>query len=236
MAQRTVDIPRRSKAAAQSNGAAVATAVPREVSTAAHQAFWLLRITFTIAPILFGADKFFNWSVHWPDYLAHWINNIVPGSGQDMMYVVGGIEIATRQQHVRSVAFDERPPAPDAGVIGGDRSQDVADGACQRHPKHRELPGCDEVARKRHDDLARQRDARAFNGHRHEDSGIPERGDRVDDEPTEERDDRFDETAHLLPPGLACLTRSAPPADGRLPRPQLIEHLIVRAVKVKRCE
>ena len=94
MAHRTVDIPRRSKAAAQSNGAAVATAVPREVSTAAHQAFWLLRITFTIAPILFGADKFFNWSVHWPDYLAHWINNIVPGSGQDMMYVVGGIEIA----------------------------------------------------------------------------------------------------------------------------------------------
>src|SRR5881227_2383231 len=64
------------------------------VSVAAHQAFWLLRIGFTVAPILFGVDKFFNWSVHWPDYLAHWVNNIVPGSGQDMMYVVGGIEIA----------------------------------------------------------------------------------------------------------------------------------------------
>ena len=67
---------------------------PDSVSTAAHQAFWLLRITFTVAPILFGVDKFFNWSVHWPDYLAGWINNIVPGSGQDFMYVVGGIEIA----------------------------------------------------------------------------------------------------------------------------------------------
>jgi uncharacterized membrane protein YphA (DoxX/SURF4 family) len=64
------------------------------VNTAAFQAFWLLRIAFTVAPILFGVDKFFNWSVHWPDYLAGWINNIAPGSGQDFMYVVGGIEIA----------------------------------------------------------------------------------------------------------------------------------------------
>ena len=63
------------------------------VGTAAHQAFWLLRIGFTVAPILFGLDKFFNWSVNWPDYLAGWINNIVPGSGQDFMYFVGGVEI-----------------------------------------------------------------------------------------------------------------------------------------------
>jgi uncharacterized membrane protein YphA (DoxX/SURF4 family) len=64
------------------------------VGAAAHQAFWLLRIAFTVAPILFGLDKFFNWSVHWPDYLAGWVNNIIPGSGQDWMHVVGGIEIA----------------------------------------------------------------------------------------------------------------------------------------------
>jgi uncharacterized membrane protein YphA (DoxX/SURF4 family) len=94
MAQRTLDIPQRPARPAPSNGAVTTGAAPRDVSTAAHQAFWLLRITFTIAPILFGADKFFNWSVHWPDYLAGWINSIVPGSGQDMMYVVGGIEIA----------------------------------------------------------------------------------------------------------------------------------------------
>jgi uncharacterized membrane protein YphA (DoxX/SURF4 family) len=63
------------------------------VTTAAHQAFWLLRIAFTAAPILFGIDKFFNWSVNWPDYLASWVNNIMPGSAQDFMYVVGGVEI-----------------------------------------------------------------------------------------------------------------------------------------------
>ena len=52
------------------------------ISTAAHQAFWLLRIGFTVAPILFGLDKFFNWSVHWPDYLAGWIDDIAPGAAR----------------------------------------------------------------------------------------------------------------------------------------------------------
>jgi hypothetical protein len=78
---------------AAANGQSAAAPAP-DVSAAAHQAFWLLRVAFTVAPILFGIDKFFNWTVHWPDYLAGWVNNIVPGSGQDFMYVVGGIEIA----------------------------------------------------------------------------------------------------------------------------------------------
>ena len=64
-----------------------------DLQTAAYQSFWLLRIGFTVAPILFGIDKFFNWTVHWPDYLAGWINGIVPGSGQELMYAVGVIEI-----------------------------------------------------------------------------------------------------------------------------------------------
>jgi uncharacterized membrane protein YphA (DoxX/SURF4 family) len=74
------------------NGQAAAAA-DRRLGIAAHQAFWLLRIAFTVAPILFGLDKFFNWSVDWPDYLAGWVNDIVPGSGQDFMYFVGGVEI-----------------------------------------------------------------------------------------------------------------------------------------------
>jgi uncharacterized membrane protein YphA (DoxX/SURF4 family) len=91
MASTPVKIPRQARTSA--NGRSMASADVRDVSAAAHQAFWLLRITFTIAPILFGIDKFTNWSVHWPDYLASWINNIVPGTGQEFMYVVGGIEI-----------------------------------------------------------------------------------------------------------------------------------------------
>ena len=58
-----------------------------------YQAFLLLRIAFTVAPIAFGADKFANVMVHWPKYLAPWINNIVPGTAQQAMYAVGVIEI-----------------------------------------------------------------------------------------------------------------------------------------------
>src|SRR5437868_13159837 len=65
----------------------------QRVLTAAHQAFWVLRLGFTAAPIMFGLDKFFNWSVHWPDYLASWVNRIIPGTGQQLMYVVGAVEI-----------------------------------------------------------------------------------------------------------------------------------------------
>jgi uncharacterized membrane protein YphA (DoxX/SURF4 family) len=60
----------------------------------AYQAYVLLRVGFTVAPILFGLDKFFNWMVDWPKYLAPWINDIVPGSAQDFMYFVGAVEIA----------------------------------------------------------------------------------------------------------------------------------------------
>jgi uncharacterized membrane protein YphA (DoxX/SURF4 family) len=58
-----------------------------------YQAFALLRLAFTAAPIAFGLDKFFNVLVDWPIYLAPWINDIAPGSGQDFMYFVGAIEI-----------------------------------------------------------------------------------------------------------------------------------------------
>jgi hypothetical protein len=57
------------------------------------QAFLILRSGFTIAPILFGLDKFFNWSVDWTRYLAPWLDRAVPGTSQEFMYVVGAIEI-----------------------------------------------------------------------------------------------------------------------------------------------
>jgi uncharacterized membrane protein YphA (DoxX/SURF4 family) len=75
-----------------SNGG-VAFSVPADWHDASYQAFALLRLTFTVAPIAFGLDKFFNVMVDWPTYLAPWINDIAPGSGQDFMYFVGVIEI-----------------------------------------------------------------------------------------------------------------------------------------------
>ncbi|MEU0117541.1 hypothetical protein ABZ137_28590 [Streptomyces bobili] len=58
-----------------------------------YQAFVILRTAFTVAPILFGLDKFANLLVDWPTYLAPWIDDVVPGSGQAAMYAVGVIEI-----------------------------------------------------------------------------------------------------------------------------------------------
>ena len=60
---------------------------------ARYQAYALLRLAFVAAPIAFGIDKFANVMVDWPNYLAPWINDIAPGSGQDFMYLVGVIEI-----------------------------------------------------------------------------------------------------------------------------------------------
>ncbi|MER5835447.1 hypothetical protein ABT116_32610 [Streptomyces sp. NPDC002130] len=63
------------------------------LSDPGYQAFVILRTGFTVAPILFGLDKFANLLVDWPTYLAPWINDIVPGSAQAAMYAVGVIEI-----------------------------------------------------------------------------------------------------------------------------------------------
>jgi hypothetical protein len=60
---------------------------------ARFQAYSLLRTAFAVAPILFGLDKFAGVLVDWPIYLAPWVNDLAPGSAQDFMYLVGGVEI-----------------------------------------------------------------------------------------------------------------------------------------------
>ncbi len=69
------------------------TARKAALSDPAYQAFLLLRTVFTVAPILFGLDKFTNLLVDWPIYLAPWINGIMPGTAQQAMYAVGLIEV-----------------------------------------------------------------------------------------------------------------------------------------------
>jgi uncharacterized membrane protein YphA (DoxX/SURF4 family) len=58
-----------------------------------YQAFLLLRVAFAVAPIAFGLDKFFDVMVSWEQYLAPWINDIVPGDASDAMHAVGVVEI-----------------------------------------------------------------------------------------------------------------------------------------------
>ncbi|MDQ3825077.1 MAG: DoxX family membrane protein [Actinomycetota bacterium] len=63
------------------------------LSDLAYQAFLPPRTVFSVAPILFGLDKFANVLVPWPGYLAQWIDDLVPGSAQQAMYIVGVTEI-----------------------------------------------------------------------------------------------------------------------------------------------
>lgn len=57
------------------------------------QAFTLLRVGFTVAPIVFGVDKFLDWLVNWEIYLAPEIDDLVPGSAHAAMLAVGVVEI-----------------------------------------------------------------------------------------------------------------------------------------------
>jgi hypothetical protein len=60
----------------------------------AYQGYLLLRIGFVVAPIVSGLDKFFNILADWKDYLAPWIDRIMPGTAQEFMYLVGAVEVA----------------------------------------------------------------------------------------------------------------------------------------------
>jgi len=59
----------------------------------AEQAFMILRAAFTVAPILFGADKFFHLMVNWDKYLAPALSDPLPFTPHQQMYVVGVVEI-----------------------------------------------------------------------------------------------------------------------------------------------
>ena len=59
----------------------------------ARQAYLMLRTVFTVAPVVFGLDKFFDLLADWEQYLAPWINDLVPGSAHQAMLAVGVVEI-----------------------------------------------------------------------------------------------------------------------------------------------
>ena len=59
------------------------------------QAFLLMRVAFTVAPILFGLDKFANvLTDDWTKYLSSDFNSLLPGSAATGMHIVGIVEIA----------------------------------------------------------------------------------------------------------------------------------------------
>ena len=79
-----------------SNNAATRGVADRAETSAAHpsyQAFQILRLGFTVAPIVAGLDKFLGLLVNWDQYLPPVVNNMLGGAGHQFMYIVGVIEI-----------------------------------------------------------------------------------------------------------------------------------------------
>lgn len=60
-------------------------------TTPSATAYQILRVGFTIAPILFGLDKFFNLMTDWTEFLPGFVTDVV--SGAAVMAAVGLIEI-----------------------------------------------------------------------------------------------------------------------------------------------
>lgn len=55
-------------------------------------AYRILRLGFTVAPILFGLDKFFNLMTDWTQFLPDFVTDVI--SGTAVMAIVGVVEIA----------------------------------------------------------------------------------------------------------------------------------------------
>ena len=72
----------------------VRTLIPPAVRTdPVYQAFLLLRTAFTVAPIVFGLDKFVGALTDWEQYLAPHVNDLVPGTAHQAMLAVGVVEV-----------------------------------------------------------------------------------------------------------------------------------------------
>jgi hypothetical protein len=71
------------------------TSARTETTTAnpSYQAYQILRLGFTVAPMLAGLDKFFHLLVNWDQYLPGVVNNMTGGHGHELMLAVGVIEI-----------------------------------------------------------------------------------------------------------------------------------------------
>lgn len=64
-----------------------------DASNPSYQAYQILHLGFTVAPLVAGLDKFFHLLVNWDQYLPAFVNNLTGGHGNQLMLVVGVIEV-----------------------------------------------------------------------------------------------------------------------------------------------
>jgi len=87
-------------------------ALAAESSRPALQAYRILHVGFTAAPVVAGLDKFFHLLCNWDQYLAPWVTRLSPISGHNLMLVAGGIEILAGVL----IALKPRIAAPIVGI------------------------------------------------------------------------------------------------------------------------
>jgi hypothetical protein len=71
---------------------------------------------FSIAPFLFGLDKFFNWMTFWPKYLWGGLPDMLGVTPQQFMYGVGVVEMVAGVMVLLAPRF---APYVVAGWLGG---------------------------------------------------------------------------------------------------------------------
>src|SRR5262249_6230522 len=71
----------------------MAEATSLRVTSPSYQAYQILHIAFTVAPIIAGLDKFFHFLVDWDMYLSPLAVRMLPVSGHTFMLAVGAIEV-----------------------------------------------------------------------------------------------------------------------------------------------
>ncbi len=74
-------------------GQAVSASEENTSSRPSYQAYQILHVGFTVAPIVAGLDKFFHLLVNWDQYLPPVVNNVTGGRGHELMLAAGVIEV-----------------------------------------------------------------------------------------------------------------------------------------------
>ena len=87
-------------------------ATTAERSSSSWQAYQILHLGFTVAPVLAGIDKFFHVLCNWDQYLVPWVAGLSPIGGHDLMLTAGAVEAAAGIV----VAVRPRLGAPVVGV------------------------------------------------------------------------------------------------------------------------
>ncbi len=71
----------------------LSTQAEAQSASSGRQAYQILHLGFTVAPILAGLDKFFNLLVNWEQYLPSFVHRMTGGHGHELMLAVGVIEV-----------------------------------------------------------------------------------------------------------------------------------------------